>query len=136
MFHLNMFSNALFTSRCQASFKHVSCPGCVIYAVLVLYSQNLAHFNRKMEFKITITFPLILWFKCQFLNPSEEKGFPAFSEQTAFALSSVQKELFAIKFCNCACSRRSSSFVAMFSQIFCFQPIPIIVVLLLHHVSA
>ena len=30
---------------------------------------------------------------CQFSSPSEEKGFQAFSEQTAFALSSVQEEL-------------------------------------------
>ena len=56
-------------------------------------------------------------------NISEEKGFPAFSEQTAFALSSVQEDLFA-NFCFALrLQPLSLSFVAMFSQIFYFQPI-------------
>ena len=43
-----------------------------------------------MELKITITFPFILWFSVSFQAlASEKKSFPAFSEQTAFALSSV-----------------------------------------------
>ena len=50
------------------------------------------------------------------------EGFPAFSEQTTFALSSVQ-DLF-VNFCFALrLQPMSLSFVALFSQIFCPQPI-------------
>ena len=108
-FRLNMFVNALFTS--DVIFKHGCMPGCVIYAV---YGTriNLVQNNIYMHY--------LVW--CQCSSPSEEKGFPAFGEQTAFALSSVQEEFFVNFGFVLRLQLLPLSFVAMFSQIFCFQP--------------
>ena len=63
--------------------------GCINFAVS-WFSHKFLHFSRRMELEVSVAALHSFFGLVSILKLSEEEGYAAFNEETAFALSSVQ----------------------------------------------